>query len=392
MNYTKTPVMLAVATIAALCALPALAQPVGWYGGGSIGRTDATIDDDRIRGGLAGQGLATSSIDERDDDKGYKVFGGYQLNRNFAVEAGFFDLGRFGYTATTVPGGTLTGDARVKGLNVDLVGTLPLTERFSALGRVGITSAKTESSFSSTGAARVPYLSANASQRSTNAKFGLGVAYKFTESLAMRVEAERYGFKDAVGNKGHADMLSVGLVYWFGAPSPAPRAAAPAPAPAPVVVTAAPPPAPVMVAPIVAQAPAPAPVAPAPVPLMRVSLSADSLFDFDRSTVKPAGRTSLDKLAGDLRGVRYDQIQVSGHTDRLGSSSYNTALSERRAVAVRDYLVQAGIPSGKVTTSGRGEGSPITQASDCRGATQTPALVTCLQRDRRVEVEVVGTR
>ena len=383
MKIIKTPVMLAVATLATLCCSPAMAQPTGWYGGGSIGRTGATIDDDRIRGGLAGQGLGTSSIEDRDEDTGYKVFGGYQLNRNFAVEAGFFDLGHFGYTATTVPGGSLVGDVRVKGLNLDLVGTLPLGERFSALGRLGVTSTRTEGNFSSTGAARVPYVDANPSQRSTNAKVGLGLMYKVTESLAMRLEAERYGIKDAVGNKGHADMVSVGLVYWFGGTSPTPTAAAPAPAmPAPVVVTAAPPPAPVMVA----------PVAQAAAPLMRVSLSADSLFDFDRSAVKPAGRVSLDKLAGDLRGVRYDLIQVSGHTDRLGSSNYNTALSERRAEAVRDYLVQVGIPSGKVTTSGRGEGSPVTQAADCRGANQTPALVSCLQQDRRVEVEVHGTR
>lgn len=391
MKITKTPVMLAVATLAALSSAPTVAQPTGWYGGGNIGRTGATIDDDRIRGGLAGQGLGTSSIDDRDEDTGYKVFGGYQLNPNFAVEAGFFDIGRFGYTATTVPGGTLSGDIRVKGLNLDLVGTLPLTDRFSALGRLGVTSTRTEGRFSSTGAARVPYLDATPSQRSTNAKFGLGLMYEFTESLAMRLEAERYRIKDAVGNKGHADMVSVGLVYWFGGTSPAPRttAAAPAPMPASLVVTSAAP-APVIVAPVAA--PAPPAVVQAPAPLMRVSLSADSLFDFDRSTVKPAGRASLDKLARDLRGVRYDLIHVSGHTDRLGSSDYNTALSERRAVAVRDYLVQVGIPSGKVTTSGRGESSPVTQAADCRGATQTAVLVTCLQQDRRVEVEVHGTR
>ena len=253
MKYTKTSVMLGVAALAALMAAPAIAQTQsGWYAGASAGRTDATIDDARITSGLLGQGLATSSIDERDHDRGYKVFGGYQLNRNFAVEAGFFDLGTFGYTATTVPAGTLTGDVRIKGVNLDLVGLWPITDKLSALARVGVTSTRSNGSFSSTGAASVPYANASPSQRSTNYKFGAGLNYDFTESWAMRVEAERYRIRDAVGNKGHADMVSVGLIYRFGG-SPAPRAAAPAPA------YVAPAPAYVAPAPVVVAAPAPAP-------------------------------------------------------------------------------------------------------------------------------------
>src|SRR3990172_3359533 len=95
MKFKKTSVMLGVAALAALAAQPVLAQQDkhGWYAGGSIGRTGASIDDERIIRGLAGQGLVTTSIEDRDEDRGYKVFGGYQLHRNFAVEAGFFDLG-----------------------------------------------------------------------------------------------------------------------------------------------------------------------------------------------------------------------------------------------------------------------------------------------------------
>ncbi|NPC58424.1 outer membrane beta-barrel protein [Caenimonas soli] len=261
MKFTKTSVMLGVAALVALLATPAIAQNTGWYAGANVGRTDATIDDERITNGLLGQGLATSSIDDRDHDHGYKIFGGYQLNRNFAVEAGFFDLGSFGYTARTVPAGSLTGDVRIKGVNLDLVGLWPLTDKLSALGRVGVTSTRTNGRFSSTGAASVPYADANPSQRSTNYKVGAGLMYDFTESWAMRVEAERYRIRDAVGNKGHADMVSVGLVYRFGG-SPAPRAAAPAPAqvyvePAPVVVAAPPAPPPAASAAVVAAPAAP---------------------------------------------------------------------------------------------------------------------------------------
>ena len=101
--------------------------PTGWYGGASIGRTAATIDDDRItrRPGRPGPG---DQLDRR-PRRGHRLQGVRRLpvQPNFGVEAGFFDLGHFGYTATTVPAGTLSGDIRVKGLNLDLVGTLPLT-------------------------------------------------------------------------------------------------------------------------------------------------------------------------------------------------------------------------------------------------------------------------
>jgi OmpA-OmpF porin, OOP family len=260
MKFTKTSVTLGVAALMSLAVAPAIAQSSGWYAGANVGRTDATIDDDRITSGLLGQGLATSSIDDRDHDHGYKIFGGYQLNRNFAIEAGFFDLGSFGYTARTVPAGSLTGDVRIKGVNLDLVGLWPLTDKLSALGRVGVTSTRTNGRFSSTGAASVPYADASPSQRSTNYKFGAGLNYDFTESWAMRVEAERYRIRDAVGNKGHADMVSVGLIYRFGG-SPAPRATAAAPAQ--VYVAPAPAPAPIVVAAPPAPAPQPAAVAPA---------------------------------------------------------------------------------------------------------------------------------
>jgi OOP family OmpA-OmpF porin len=250
MNFKQTSVMLGVAALAALAAPAAMAQDYsGWYAGAGLGRTGASIDDARITSGLAGQGLATTSIEDRDTDRGYKLFGGYQFHRNFAVEAGFFDLGRFGYTANTAPAGSLSGDIRIKGVNVDLVGLWPITDKFSALGRVGVTSARTSGSFSTTGAARLPYASASPRERATNVKFGAGLMYDFTPSLGVRLEAERYRVNDAVGNKGHVDMVSVGLVYRFGATSPAPRAAltpyvapAPAPAPAPVFVAPAPPP------------------------------------------------------------------------------------------------------------------------------------------------------
>lgn len=274
MKYLSTSAALGLATLAALAAPAALAQNVaqtnsGWYLGGNVGRTNQSTDDAAIKSGLAAQGLATTSIGSSGHDRGYKLFGGYQFNRNIAVEGGYFDLGSFGYTATTAPLGTQTGDTRYKGLNLDLVGTLPLTDKFSAIGRVGVTNTRASGSYDATGAAAVPFGNPNPSERTTNAKWGVGVMYDFTPSLGMRVEAERYRVKDALRNKNNVDMISVGLVYRFGgAPvrtaqaAPAPVYVAPAPAPAPVYVAPAPAPAPVYVAP----APAPAPVMQQPEP------------------------------------------------------------------------------------------------------------------------------
>ena len=138
----------------------------------------------------------------------------------------------------------------------------------------------------------------------------------------------------------------------------------------------------------------PAPVAaPAePVP-QRVSFSAESLFGFDASTVKPEGRAELDKFARDLTGTNYQTVVVEGHTDRLGSDAYNQKLSEERAMAVKNYLVTNGrLDSSKISAVGKGETQPVTKPEDCKGNSRTAALVACLQPDRRVDVEVTGTR
>ena len=151
------------------------------YAGVNVGQSRAKIDDARITSNLLGGGFATPSIVNDDTDTGYKLFGGYKFNRNFAVEGGYFDLGRFGFTATTVPAGTLNGSIKLRGVNLDAVGILPITEKFSAFGRVGVNYAEARDSFSGTGAVTVT--NPNPSKRDTNVKFGAGLQYDFTQSL-----------------------------------------------------------------------------------------------------------------------------------------------------------------------------------------------------------------
>jgi OOP family OmpA-OmpF porin len=382
MKLTKRSGPLALAVLAAIASPLALAEDHGWYLGANVGESRAKIDDQRIMSNLLGSGF-TSTIKDDNRDTGYKLFAGYQLNRNFALEGGYFDLGQFGFTATTVPAGTFNGNIKLHGVNMDLVGILPITERFSAFARVGAAYTEARDHFSGTGLVSVT--NPNPSKKETNWKAGLGLQYAFNEHLGMRLEVERYRINDAVNNKGDVDLVSLGLVYRFGAkktPMPT-RVYAPEP-----VIAPPPPPAPVVIAP-------PPPPAAMPVPARRtkVTFSADSLFDFDKSVVKPEGREHLNKFAADLRGTDYVDMQVTGFTDRLGSREYNMKLSTRRAEAVKEYLVQsAGIPAEKINTRSLGEADPVTKPEDCKGKTATKKLIICLQPDRRVEVEVNGTR
>jgi len=252
---------LAIAVLGAVSSSWASAQDIlGPYIGGNVGQTKADFDNDSINRTLTGQGLRINSITEDNRDTGYKVFGGYQFNRNIALEGGYFDLGRFNYGFNTTPIGSFSGSTRIRGLNLDLVGTLPLSDQFSLFGRVGAAYAQTKANFASTGA--VASNRSDPRRKDTNLKVGVGMQYAITEALSLRAELERYRISDPVRNRGHVDMASLGLVYRFGPKAQTPVAYVP-------VAAAPPPPAPVYVAPppvYVAPPPPPAVMAPAPAP------------------------------------------------------------------------------------------------------------------------------
>jgi len=363
-----------------------------WYIGGNIGESKARIDDVRITSQLLGGGLAATSINNDDKGTAFKLLGGYQFNKNFSLEAGYFDLGRFGFTANTAPPGTLNGKIKLRGINLDAVGTLPITEKFSAFGRLGLNYAQASDNFTSTGAVPAP-TNPNPSTKDWNYKAGVGVQYALTESLSMRGELERYRINDAVGNKGDVNLFSLGLVYRFGEKTPPSAAHFDELTPAPVVLAAA------------ASEPKPEPehqLEPAPrhtaalvsrKVIFAADSSAGSLFDFGKSTVKPAGQRTLNKFSADLKGADYQVITVTGYTDRIGSHAYNLKLSERRAEAVRVYLIgAAGIPAEKITAKGADGAYPVTKPGECKGKKATKKLIACLAPDRRVEVEVAATR
>ncbi len=140
-----------------------------------------------------------------------------------------------------------------------------------------------------------------------------------------------------------------------------PAAAAPAPAPAPVVA-----------------APAPTPVA------EKVTLKAGALFDVNKADLKAAGKSELDAMVGKIKdsNTRIEQITVTGYTDSTGAAEYNRKLSERRAEAVKAYLVSKGLNGDRIVTKGAGDAQPVASNKTAAGRAQ----------NRRVEIDIKAQR
>ena len=111
-------------------------------------------------------------------------------------------------------------------------------------------------------------------------------------------------------------------------------------------------------------------------------MAADAHFDFDKFALKPEGKAKLDDLVGKLKAVNLEVVIAIGHTDSIGSKAYNQKLSVRRASSVKQYLVSKGIEANRIYTEGKGETQPVADNKTKEGRA----------KNRRVEIEVVGTR
>ncbi|WP_024873093.1 porin OmpA [Tolumonas lignilytica] len=279
------------------------------------------------------------------------VFGGYTFNEYFGVEEGYNWLGN----------GRVNGQRfKANGLNISALPRYPLTEDLSLLGEVGVMLWNTDNQ------------DLQAKDHGYSPVFGAGLAYRVSDPVDLQL---RYRYMNGLGDAqtGASDSSNVmfDVVYY---PT---RTSTPAP-----VVAPAP-------EPVAAPAPAPQPV----VETKTFTLTSDVLFDFGKSTLKPAGVTALSKLYNQIQTLEMNDknIVVYGYTDRIGSAGYNLKLSQDRAKSVSNFLTSKGLSATRITAVGRGKADPVSPAS-CNAVKAKKALIVCLAPDRRVNVEVKGTK
>lgn len=339
------------ATVEPLMAQTTTDYSEGWYMGGNVGISTANIDKDKIT-----QNLTNYSYSDDEQDLGYKLFGGYQFNKNFAIEGGYFNLGKFDYSLST-PNGSLNGDIKVMGLNLDAVAILPITEDFSAFARIGANYAQSKDSFNTTGTISISDNSPK--ENDLNYKFGAGLQYSLTEALALRLEAERYRINDAVGNDGDIDFFSIGLIYKFGVK----KEVIPVVKEEKVIAIIS---KKEEILIIVTAVDAEQKIRESVIQDKSVVLVFEDIhFEFDKSTLSKEARDALKRVITQLKENPKIRMRVAGYTSQSGTEIYNQGLSERRAQAVKDYLVQENLFStDKISVIGYGETRPAIREVD----------------------------
>lgn len=224
-NYTARPfgVLLLIGSVAAAFApAGALAQQraagAGWYGGLSVGGSQISMSDNILP--VAPVAATTTSLHKDDSSTGFKLFGGYRYNQNFALEGGYTDLGKFDarrdVTAPVV--GSISRNMRMAGFDLAAVGIIPVQNGFSLFGKIGAMYTMTRSSISISGALLpAPTLTDLNPRRSEwNPKFGLGAGYDFSNGMGLRLEYERVSnVGDAATGEGNVGMWSLGLTKRF---------------------------------------------------------------------------------------------------------------------------------------------------------------------------------
>ena len=223
------------------------------------------------------------------------------------------------------------------------------------------------------------------SKTSWLANIGLGAQYLFNDSFGVQADvrqqwtrstAKSTGVFDSSGTVGNT-LLNLGGVFRFPAPTAMPVADS-APAAAPVQAAATPD------APVAAALPACKPS------FETVTILAEKLFAFDQDKLQDSSKPTLDEVASKIKAnADVELVLVTGHTDKLGSESYNQKLSERRANQVKAYLMTQGVSAKRLQASGKGESEPVVA---CKGDKSSKKLIECLQPNRRVVISAEKQR
>jgi len=197
-----------------LLAGQAVAAGQGGYVGFAIGQTKASIAADDINSSLAALGFgSTTTVDE--SDIGFKFYGGYQFNKNFAVEAGYTDFGKFASHSVITSGGSGTGDGEWRAYSIDFsaLGMLPVGNQFSLFGRAGLSFWNLDFSFTAIGPGGIGIASESTS--GVSPLLGAGAIFRFTPQLALRAEFERHFSVGDNNTSGESDIDLISLALQF---------------------------------------------------------------------------------------------------------------------------------------------------------------------------------
>ncbi|CAM3184191.1 outer membrane protein 3a (II*;G;d) [Xenorhabdus nematophila ATCC 19061] len=357
----KTAIAIAVAAFAT--AAQAAPKDNTWYTGGKLGWSQ--YHDVNFYGNGYDTRIGNGSTHK--SQLGAGAYVGYQANPYLGFELGYDWLGRMAYK-----GSINNGAFRAQGVQLTTKLSYPVMDNLDVYTRLGGMVWRTDSSATyNANAASPTQLRKKDHDTGVSPLAAIGVEYALAKNLATRIDYQwvnNIGDATTVGARPDNGMLSVGVSYRFGQDEAAP----------------------VVVAPVVA----PVPVIPAPtVENKSFTLRSDVLFNFNKSTLKPEGQQELDNLYNQLAKIDPTQgnVVVIGYTDRIGSQNFNLPLSHKRAQSVVDYLVAKGIPANSIQAEGRGKESPVT-GSTCDNIKVRTKLIDCLAPDRRVIINIQGTK
>jgi OOP family OmpA-OmpF porin len=383
---------LLIGTAAVNGACESIAEP-GYFAGIGLGYSLSDIDGPKIRKELCGGDVICTikSYSHDENDLGFKLYGGYLFNENFALEGGYFNLGEYSFHTEGEDATTryiYEGTSQMHGLHIDAIGYLPLNENLSLTARLGVMYAevKEEYAYSEGGIEGDLYVNGSAKEKSPDKrdvgfKYGVGLQYDFTPAFGVRGEWENYHLEEAIAAGADLTLFSLGIVYRFGVPEPEPliiEKEVVKEVEVPVVIEKKVEVPVVVEKEVIKEVEVPAEPIVFIKPGERIILASNSLFDFDKSDLKPQGKAALRDLMKKIR--KDDNLIITGHTCSMGSEIYNLKLSERRASSVMNYLIANGIAPERLEMRARGESEPIASNATEEGRIQ----------NRRVEIEVVA--
>jgi len=337
----KTTIALAVAIAGFATAAQAAPKDNTWYTGAKVSWSsyhDTGFYDNSI-----------SNKNTHPNQLGAGGYVGYQANKFIGFELGYDWLGNMPYRSDD---NGSSGAFKSHGLQLTAKLGYPITDSLDIYTRLGGMSWRADTKTRDAAGATVKDHDTGVSPLAA-----IGVEYALTKNVATRLDYQwvnNIGDGDSIGVRPDNGSLSLGIAYRFNQDTPIA---------VPVIET------------------------------KRFALKSDVLFNFGKDTLKPEGQQALNELYGQLKDLHPTggTLAVIGYTDHIGSEAYNQKLSERRAHSVVNYLVSKGIPSDKISARGLGKADPVT-GNSCDKVSPRKALIECLSPDRRVEIEVTGTR